>query len=146
MAFFAGVIGQRRFQIGGAWHDWDYMTEVLSTLRMAVKDADPNGLTTMNFHTDVPKALHDILFLKGDFFNLNLQPVSCGLCVACCLSLSLYLRARACMCVCVFLLVCRMSLFVCPSCDAVGTLCCILVNEILHRLLPGRGQGLGAVP
>ena len=95
MAFFAGVIGQRRFQIGGAWHDWDYMTEVLSTLRMAVKDADPNGLTTMNFHTDIPKALHDILFLKGDFTSLL-----CVLCLVCCmLSLSPSLSLPVCLCV-----------------------------------------------
>ncbi len=65
-AYLASVGGQRRFQLlGSAWRKWDFLTAVLSTCRMAVKDEDPAALVTMNFHTDVAewgKTLLIVLF------------------------------------------------------------------------------------
>jgi hypothetical protein len=56
-AFLTAVFGWRHpanfDAFGSAWLDWDYITRILETLRLAVKDADPTALTTMNFHTDV---------------------------------------------------------------------------------------------
>lgn len=56
-AFFTAIFGWRHpafFEaLNSAWMDFAYMTELLHTLRTAVKDADPTALTTMNFHTDV---------------------------------------------------------------------------------------------
>jgi len=40
--------------LNSAWADWDFLTKLLETLHRAVKDADPEALTLMNFHTDVP--------------------------------------------------------------------------------------------
>jgi hypothetical protein len=40
--------------LGSAWSDWGFLTELLRTLHRAAKDADPQALTFMNFHTDVP--------------------------------------------------------------------------------------------
>lgn len=37
-----------------AWSDWNFLTRLLQTLHQAVKDADPEALTLMNFHTDLP--------------------------------------------------------------------------------------------
>ena len=37
-----------------AWNDWGFLTRLLDTLHRAAKDADPEALTFMNFHTDVP--------------------------------------------------------------------------------------------
>lgn len=37
-----------------AWNDWGFLTRLLKTLHQAVMDADPEALTFMNFHTDVP--------------------------------------------------------------------------------------------
>jgi hypothetical protein len=65
-AWLASVGGQRRFQLlGSAWRKWDFLTAVLSTCRMAVKDADPTALVTMNFQTDVAKWVHTALALPG---------------------------------------------------------------------------------
>jgi hypothetical protein len=36
------------------WADWDFLTELLGLLYRAVKDADPQARTYMNFHTDIP--------------------------------------------------------------------------------------------
>lgn len=56
-AFFTAIFGWRTpayfDALGSAWMDFDYVTRILRTLRMAVKDADPTALTTMNFHSDV---------------------------------------------------------------------------------------------
>lgn len=68
-AWLAAFSGQRREDISGAWRKWSFLTTLLSTLRAAVKDEDPNGMTTMNFHTDIPKIAHDALFLKGFYLD-----------------------------------------------------------------------------
>ena len=56
-AFFTAIFGWRYPDLfgafGSAWTDWEFVTRILETLRLAVKDADPTALTTMNFHTDV---------------------------------------------------------------------------------------------
>ena len=56
-AFFTAIFGWRYpalfSALGSAWQDWAFVTRILDTLRLAVKDADPTALTTMNFHTDV---------------------------------------------------------------------------------------------
>jgi hypothetical protein len=56
-AFFTAIFGWRHPAVlgafGSAWQDWDFLTSILETLRLAVKDADTTALTTMNFHTDV---------------------------------------------------------------------------------------------
>ncbi len=48
--------------LSSAWNDWGFLTRLLDTLHRAVKDADPEALTFMNFHTDVPD---DISRLMG---------------------------------------------------------------------------------
>ena len=40
--------------LSSAWADWTFLTRLLQTIYHAVKDADPEALTLMNFHTDVP--------------------------------------------------------------------------------------------
>jgi hypothetical protein len=67
-AFLASLGGQRRFQLlGSAWRKWDFLSALLWTCRMAVKDEDPAALVTMNFHTDVAEWVHDALALPGYF-------------------------------------------------------------------------------
>ena len=39
--------------MSSAWADWEFLTQLLGTLRAAVLDADPTALTTTNFHTDI---------------------------------------------------------------------------------------------
>ena len=51
----------------GHWRSWDFLTLLLRTLRMAVKDEQPSAQTTMNFHTDVSKTFHTLMFLKGHY-------------------------------------------------------------------------------
>ena len=51
----AGVAG-----LDSAWSDWRFLTRLLETLHRAVKDADPEALTFMNFHTDVPAKISRI--------------------------------------------------------------------------------------
>jgi hypothetical protein len=62
-AFFTAIFGWRNPPLFEAftstWTDWAYVTRILETLRLAVKDADPTAWTTMNFHTDVhPRINH----------------------------------------------------------------------------------------
>lgn len=56
-AFLAAMLGQRdptRLDaLSSLWRRWDFLTELLETLRKAVLDADPTALTTQNFHTDI---------------------------------------------------------------------------------------------
>ena len=56
-AFFTAMWGWRAPEfleaLGCAWQDWSFVTEVLKTLRKAVKTEDPEALTTTNIHTDV---------------------------------------------------------------------------------------------
>lgn len=62
-AFFTAIFGWRHpaflGAFGSAWQDWAYVSRILRTLRMAVKDADPTALTTMNFHTDVAAGINE---------------------------------------------------------------------------------------
>lgn len=62
-AFFTAIFGWRHPALvaafGSAWQDWAYVTRILETLRLAVKDADPTALTTMNFHTDVHQGINE---------------------------------------------------------------------------------------
>ena len=44
--------------VGSAWQRWDFVTDVLETLSRAVRIEDPEALTMVNFHTDVPEALN----------------------------------------------------------------------------------------
>lgn len=68
-AFFTALFGWREpayfAALGSAWMDFDYVTRLLHTLRMAVKDADPTALTTMNFHSDVHADLNHYLRQPG---------------------------------------------------------------------------------
>ncbi len=71
---------------GSAWQDWSYVSQILSTLRLAVKDADPTALTTLNFHTDISDALNQFLLqptwlesieswrLQMDFLGMDAYP------------------------------------------------------------------------
>jgi hypothetical protein len=36
---------------------------------MAIKDEQPNSQLTLNFHTDVPKMVHEALFLDGFYLD-----------------------------------------------------------------------------
>jgi len=60
-AFFTALWGWRTPSfmdaLGSAWQDWNFVTELLTTLHAAVKKEDPDALTTVNFHTDVPEQL-----------------------------------------------------------------------------------------
>jgi hypothetical protein len=62
-AFFTAIFGWRHPALfgafGSAWQDWPYVTRILETLRLAVRDADPTALTTMNFHTDVHPGINE---------------------------------------------------------------------------------------
>lgn len=68
-AFFTAIFGWRHPAVlgafGSAWQDWGYVTRILETLRLAVKDADPTALTTMNFHTDVHPGLNEAFANPG---------------------------------------------------------------------------------
>ncbi|NUN12596.1 MAG: hypothetical protein HUU55_03050 [Myxococcales bacterium] len=56
-AMLTAVLGWRTPEyidgISSAWADWFFLTELLSTLRQAVLDADPHAQVTTNFHTDI---------------------------------------------------------------------------------------------
>jgi hypothetical protein len=75
-AFFTAIFGWRypatldAFQ--SSWVDWDYVTQILETLRLAVKDADPTALTTMNFHTDVHPGLNESFGMPGWIQSIRL--------------------------------------------------------------------------
>lgn len=66
-ALLAGVYGQRLMT--KPWGNWTFLTELLATLRQAVKDEDPSLQVTMNFHTDVPKIAHTLLHLPGFYLD-----------------------------------------------------------------------------
>jgi hypothetical protein len=65
-AYLAGLAGQRLFHaVGSPWRDWDFLTQLLATLRTAVTDAGTGSRVTTNLHTDVPAVVHDLLLLPG---------------------------------------------------------------------------------
>ncbi|CAG1000392.1 hypothetical protein MYXO_02965 [Myxococcaceae bacterium] len=68
-AFFTAIFGWRHpayfGALASAWMDFEYLTRLLRTLRMAVKDADPTALTTMNFHSDVHPMLNQYFRQPG---------------------------------------------------------------------------------
>lgn len=66
-AFLSGFMGQRL--IAGIWGNWTFLTELLQTLRDAVKDEDPTAKVTMNFHTDIPEVIHATLHLPGFYLD-----------------------------------------------------------------------------
>ena len=69
-AFLEFIYGQRPFAL--AWTNWTFLTELLSTLHLAVRDECPDVnvcATTMNFHTDVPREIHELLHLPGYYLN-----------------------------------------------------------------------------
>ena len=66
-ALLAGVDGQRIFNF--LWGNWTFLTDLLVLLRDAVKEEDPTALLTMNFHTDVPEVVHDVLHLPGFYVS-----------------------------------------------------------------------------
>jgi hypothetical protein len=70
-AFFTAIFGWRYPDVLGAfassWTSWTFVTRILETLRLAVKDADPTALTTMNFHTDVHPGLNHYFDHPGWF-------------------------------------------------------------------------------
>lgn len=68
-AWLSGFAGQRLANLSGAWKDWDFLTTLLTTLNWAVKDEDSTLMTTMNFHTDVPKEVHTLLGLPGFYLD-----------------------------------------------------------------------------
>lgn len=47
--------------LNSAWRDWNFVTNILKTLYKAIKTEDPNAITTMNFHTDIPPEVNHIL-------------------------------------------------------------------------------------
>jgi hypothetical protein len=66
-ALLAGIDGQRLISL--VWGNWTFLTELLTVLRDAVKDEDPSARVTMNFHTDVPQVVHEILDLPGFYLE-----------------------------------------------------------------------------
>lgn len=62
-AWLSGFYGQRL--VTDVWKNWTFLTELLVTLKDAVKDEDPTAKVTMNFHTDVPQMVHQILKFPG---------------------------------------------------------------------------------
>lgn len=68
-AFFTAVFGWRHPALfaafSSAWQDWPYVTRILETLRLAVRDADPTALTTMNFHSDVHPGINEYIGHPG---------------------------------------------------------------------------------
>jgi hypothetical protein len=66
-AMLSSLIGQRLMT--RPWGNWTFLTELLSTLRDAVKAEQPRARVTMNFHTDVPRELHALLKLPGYYLD-----------------------------------------------------------------------------
>ena len=62
-AFLSGFMGQRL--VAGIWGNWTFLTTLLHTLKDAVRAEIPDAHITMNFHTDVPKIVHEQLDLPG---------------------------------------------------------------------------------
>jgi hypothetical protein len=62
-------VGHEQKWVGNDWNDWNFLTDLLKTLRMAVLDEDPSAQTTMNFHTDVSKKFHDLSFIRGFYLD-----------------------------------------------------------------------------
>ncbi len=52
---------QSQWSGGGAWANVTFLTEILSTLRSAIKDEDPTLLVTTNLHTDLYRSTHEAL-------------------------------------------------------------------------------------
>lgn len=51
-----------------SWNDWEFLTRLLATLHQAVQDADPEAVTFMNFHTDIPPRINHLL-LQPDWIE-----------------------------------------------------------------------------
>ncbi len=66
-AFLSGFFGQRL--IAPVWGNWSFLTQLLSTIKQAVHDEDASAKVTMNFHTDVPKLVHELLHLQGYYLD-----------------------------------------------------------------------------
>ena len=47
--------------LSSAWANWKFLTRHLQTLYKAVKDADPESMTYMNFHTDIHPKMNRML-------------------------------------------------------------------------------------
>lgn len=56
---------------GGDWRDFKFLTRLIETLHLAVKDEDPSLLTTMNFHTDIPLLIHERLKLVNPYDSIK---------------------------------------------------------------------------
>lgn len=61
---------------GQAWSDWEFLTNIMKTMRTAVKEEDPSAQTTLNFHTDVSDWKSEILDWKDyiDIIGLDMYP------------------------------------------------------------------------
>jgi hypothetical protein len=69
-AWLAMFAGQRRLQfLASIWADFDFLTDLLKTLKLAVVDEQPSGKVFQNVATDPPAWLADILFLKNSFYT-----------------------------------------------------------------------------
>jgi len=68
-AFLTAVWGWRTPSfldaLGSAWQNWSFVTRLLDTLYTAVKKEDPEALTTVNFHTDIPAEINQGLLLPS---------------------------------------------------------------------------------
>lgn len=68
-AFFTALWGWRTPSfldaLGSAWRSWDFVTQLLETLSRAVEVEDPEALTTVNFHTDVPEEINSGFLLPS---------------------------------------------------------------------------------
>jgi hypothetical protein len=56
---------------GGAWNNFTFVTQVMKTLYLAVKDEDPDTLTTTNVLVDTPKFIYFDVLRKPEFYYLN---------------------------------------------------------------------------
>lgn len=84
-AYLASLAGQRRFQIAdSAWHDWDFLTQLLTVLKAAAYDGYAAGvktlapeaaaalgppLVTQNVVTDVPKWIADASGVPKSYYE-----------------------------------------------------------------------------
>ncbi len=72
----AGLTVTWGWRSGEIWKDPDFRTEVLATLREAVKENDPTALIAVNFHTTLPNWPLDLVKWKGliDIVGLDVYP------------------------------------------------------------------------
>ena len=68
-AFLAALWGWRTpgFEeaLGSAWQSWQFLTDLLHTLSRAVKTEDPDAMTAVNFHTDIPAGINQGFLLPS---------------------------------------------------------------------------------